>query len=418
MMNKSILDHDKSVFEDSNFQDDSSDENSEIDEMMEVRNQDRENIIPNLKVIPKCIIRVNESTRVNWDLFVMLLATWNCIWIPFEIAFKPDIRTSVYIVVADYIIDFFFFIDIILTFRTTYIKSSTGDEVTEPRKIAIHYLKNRFIIDLLSIFPFDVIMSSYGQIEALNIFGILKVARVLRLGRIIKVLNARQEVKLTLELCNLVFSLILYIHLAGCLWHYIHKDPKNWIPPLDYMFVKTDLYDRDTMYQYWITFYHAVMMLNGNEVGPRTFIQYFFVSIFLVVGMVLNANIFGNMAVLLQEINKKSSRFRGKLDTAKTAMNNLGLPPSFQNKVINYLLYTEGNLDKQREFQLMNDMISPSLKMEIIQSIFHKIVIANPIFGGGNKDLVDQILQTINTDSFLPEDSIIKQDDGGDDLFF
>lgn len=184
------------------------------------------------------------------------------------------------------------------------------------------------------------------------------------------------------------------------------------------MYVKTDLYTRDTLYRYLISFYHSVMMLNGNEVGPRSFIEYVFVSAFLIVGAILNANIFGTMAVLLQEMNKKSSRFRGKLDTAKTAMKNLGLPPLFQNKVINYLLYTEGNLEKQREFLLMKNMISPSLQVEIIRSIFQKIIVGNPIFGGGNKDLIDHVLQTINTMSFLPEDSIVKQDEDGDNLYF
>jgi hypothetical protein len=159
------------------------------------------------------------------------------------------------------------------------------------------------------------------------------------------------------------------------------------------MYVETDLYDRGIYYQYWISFYFSVMMLNGNEVGPRDFTQYVFVSSLLVIGAMLNANIFGNMAVLLQELNKKASRFREKMDTAKTAMKNMGLPSTLQNKVINYLLYTQGNLDKQREFRIMNSLISPSLKMEVIRTIFSQIIILNPIFGGGNEDLVDTVLQ-------------------------
>jgi CRP-like cAMP-binding protein len=106
------------------------------------------------------------------------------------------------------------------------------------------------------------------------------------------------------------------------------------------------------------------------------------------------------------------------MDTAKTAMKNMGLPSTLQNKVINYLLYTQGNLDKQREFSLMNNMISPSLKMEIIRSIFSQVIVTNPIFGGGNEDLIDHVLQSISTRSFLPEDSIIKQDEDGTDLYF
>lgn len=164
----------------------------------------------------KYMLRVNEPRRVNWDLFVMSLATWNCIWIPFEIAFEPPAASSPYIRIINSTIDFFFFLDILLTFRTTYIRGSNGDEVTDPKKIVCHYLKNRFIIDLLSIFPFEIFMVKGRNAAFLNIFGILKVARVLRLGRIINVLNATEDVKLTLKLCNLIFTfLMLYIHLAG-----------------------------------------------------------------------------------------------------------------------------------------------------------------------------------------------------------
>lgn len=240
-MNKSFLDISKSVFEDSNFESDSSEESDQRSDISV--NHERDKIL-------KYIIRVNDPRRVNWDLFVMSLATWNCIWIPFEIAFDPAETESIYIRLTDVIIDFFFFLDIILTFRTTYIKGSNGDEVTQPKKIARHYLKNRFIIDLLSIFPFELLMRGKESLEFLNIFGVVKVARVLRLGNIINVLNAREDIKLTLKLCNLVFSLILYIHLAGCLWHYVHTDTKNWIPPLDYMHAQTDLYERGNLYMY------------------------------------------------------------------------------------------------------------------------------------------------------------------------
>ena len=61
-------------------------------------------------------------------------------------------------VILDYFTDFCFTIDIILTFRTTYIDAKTGEEVIEPRKIAFNYLfKGKFAIDFLSTVPFDTI---------------------------------------------------------------------------------------------------------------------------------------------------------------------------------------------------------------------------------------------------------------------
>ena len=50
-------------------------------------------------------------------------------------------------------------------------------------------------------------------------------------------------------------------------------------------------------------------MLNGNEIGPRTPFQVVFISIILMAGAIINANIFGNMAVIVQDLNKKAQRF-------------------------------------------------------------------------------------------------------------
>ena len=52
--------------------------------------------------------------------------------------------------------DIFFFCDIIVNFRTTYIgKNDTS--VTDPKKIAVRYLRTYFIVDLVAAIPWDVI---------------------------------------------------------------------------------------------------------------------------------------------------------------------------------------------------------------------------------------------------------------------
>ena len=82
----------------------------------------------------RCILRLNDSSRINFDLFVMLFATWNCFAIPFEIAFEPEIAQTFGWILFNTCIDFFFLIDIVITFRTTYLNSS-GDEISDPKMI-------------------------------------------------------------------------------------------------------------------------------------------------------------------------------------------------------------------------------------------------------------------------------------------
>lgn len=87
-------------------------------------------------------------------------------------------------------------------------------------------------------------------------------------------------------------------------------------------------------------------MLNGDELGPRTTRALWLISIILLFGAIINANIFGNLAVIIGEMTKKASRFQKKIDTANTAMKNMKIPGKLQANVINYLLYTQANLDK------------------------------------------------------------------------
>lgn len=150
-------------------------------------------------------------------------------------------------------------------------------------------------------------------------------------------------------------------------------------------------------------------MLNGNEIGPRKVISLIFVSFVLILGAMVNANIFGNMAVIIQEMNKKAHRFQEKIDIANTAMKNLKIKKDLQQKVINYLLYTQSNKDQQSELEKFKEMISPSLQIEVTKFIFIDIIKMNSILRDSPEKMVDFVLQNINTILFMPEDYILKQ---------
>ena len=59
----------------------------------------------------------------------MALATFNCFTIPYNVAY--DTQQSTILNVINAIIDFLFFIDILINFRTTYIDIKSGEEVTK-----------------------------------------------------------------------------------------------------------------------------------------------------------------------------------------------------------------------------------------------------------------------------------------------
>jgi hypothetical protein len=138
--------------------------------------------------------------------------------VPVQFAFDPDFAYSYYFIFADLTVNAVFFLDIIISFRTTFIHPTTGKEVVNLYHIATNYLKLRFWADLLATIPFDTIgtllfESSSGSL--LQLFSLLKLVRVLRLGRIISIMKVKDDIKLSLRLLKLIFFLILYLHCLG-----------------------------------------------------------------------------------------------------------------------------------------------------------------------------------------------------------
>lgn len=58
-------------------------------------------------------------------------------------------------------------IDILMNFRTTYVKE--GEVlITSPWKIAVHYLKTYFVVDLVAAIPWDLLASFNSGTEEVS----------------------------------------------------------------------------------------------------------------------------------------------------------------------------------------------------------------------------------------------------------
>jgi hypothetical protein len=65
----------------------------------------------------------------------------------------------------NYSIDFFFFIDIIVNFNSAYIDESY-EVIDDRKKIAKSYLVSWFLIDFLSIVPFELVVTAADHYES------------------------------------------------------------------------------------------------------------------------------------------------------------------------------------------------------------------------------------------------------------
>lgn len=66
--------------------------------------------------------------------------------------------------------DITFIIDIAINFRTTYVNKN-DEVVSAPSKIALHYFRGWFLIDLVAAIPFDLLIAgSSAETDEVNFY--------------------------------------------------------------------------------------------------------------------------------------------------------------------------------------------------------------------------------------------------------
>lgn len=65
-----------------------------------------------------------------------------------------------------------------------------------------------------------------------ELFGIVKLTRVLRLNKVIAFLMVDQDLKSYLKLAKMIFFLAIYLHFFACIWYLLISGNRTWIPPI------------------------------------------------------------------------------------------------------------------------------------------------------------------------------------------
>lgn len=254
------------------------------------------------------MIRQNDSWKFYWDLFILVIAVFNSVFIPLTLSYdeiNETLTNTPFYIFVDTASNFFFMADIIFQMNTTYYDND-GEEIFDKVKIKKHYICGMFLIDFLSSLPIEMILPG----NPLKILNILKIIRVTKLTGIINKMNVDEERKSIYRMLQLIFDMILVMHLVGSLWNAICRSNEMWIPPLDWVHAGKyptiyRVYDTPDSYKYLVNLYNAVLFLGGNEMGPRTDIEIITCTCILVGMAIFNAWLFGDMAVLSEMSGRK-----------------------------------------------------------------------------------------------------------------
>lgn len=146
-------------------------------------------------VLPEYKLHVTETTcgvllhyspfKAFWDWIILILVLYTAVFTPYSAAFlldeHRDLRqrgcgyTCNPLNVADLMVDVLFIVDIVINLRTTYVDQNDA-VVTQQSRIAKHYIKGWFPIDLFAAIPFDLLMFRSGSDEV-RVCSLLRIIR-------------------------------------------------------------------------------------------------------------------------------------------------------------------------------------------------------------------------------------------------
>uniref|UniRef100_A0A4W6BLM9 Potassium voltage-gated channel subfamily H member 7 n=1 Tax=Lates calcarifer TaxID=8187 RepID=A0A4W6BLM9_LATCA len=330
-------------------------------------------VLPEYKLqtprIDKWTILHYSPFKAVWDWLILLLVIYTAIFTPYSAAFllndieEQKRRECGYscspLNVVDLIVDIMFIVDILINFRTTYVNINE-EVVSHPAKIAIHYFKGWFLIDMVAAIPFDLLIFGSGSDETTTLIGLLKTARLLRLVRVARKLDRYSEYgAAVLMLLMCIFALIA--HWLACIWYAIGNVEKpylehkiGWLDNLGVSIGKKYNYSDPSsgpsikdkyVTALYFTFSSLTSVGFGN-VSPNTNSEKIFSICVMLIGSLMYASIFGNVSAIIQRLYSGTARYHLQMLRVKEFIRFHQIPNPLRQRLEEYFqhawTYTNG----------------------------------------------------------------------------
>ncbi|XP_076256580.1 potassium voltage-gated channel seizure isoform X4 [Rhynchophorus ferrugineus] len=384
--------------------------------------------------------------KAVWDWIILILVMYTAIFTPYVAAFllgEPDFnnrKNKKYsedpIVIIDLIVDVTFIIDILINFRTTYV-SGNDEIISDPGKIAIHYLKGWFLIDLVAAVPFDLLFfgSNTDELgldkdETTTLIGLLKTARLLRLVRVARKIDRYSEYGAAVLLL-LMATFALIAHWLACIWYAIGNAER---PVLHSKIGWLDILANDTNQQYlpngtggpsiksryvtalYFTFTSLTSVGFGN-VAPNTDAEKIFTICVMLVGSLMYASIFGNVSAIIQRLYSGTARYHTQMLRVREFIRFHQIPNPLRQRLEEYFqhawTYTNG-IDMNSVLKGFPECLQADICLHLNRNLLQNC----GVFEGASPGCLRALTLKFKTTHAPPGDTLVHRGDVLTSLYF
>ncbi|XP_068434168.1 potassium voltage-gated channel subfamily H member 6a [Clinocottus analis] len=400
-------------------------------------------VLPEYKLqaprIHKWTILHYSPFKAVWDWVILLLVIYTAIFTPYSAAFllneveEERRRTCGYtcnpLNVVDLVVDVMFIVDILINFRTTYVNHN-DEVVSHPGRIAQHYFKGWFLIDIVAAVPFDLLIFRTGSEEpqTTTLIGLLKTARLLRLVRVARKLDRYSEYGAAV-LFLLMCTFALIAHWLACIWYAIGNVERTgsarigglkigWLDNLAEQIGKqyndSDPASGPSIKDKYVTAlyftFSSLTSVGFGNVSPNTNPEKIFSICVMLIGSLMYASIFGNVSAIIQRLYSGTARYHTQMLRVKEFIRFHQIPGGLRQRLEEYFQhawsYTNG-IDMNAVLKGFPECLQADICLHLNRTLLQNC----KAFKGANKGCLRALAMRFKTTHAPPGDTLVHSGD-------
>ncbi|KAI4566678.1 hypothetical protein MJG53_015355 [Ovis ammon polii x Ovis aries] len=353
----------------------------------------------------RCLLLHYSVPKAVWDGLILLATFYVAVTVPYNVCFSGDDDTPItsrHTLVSDIAVEMLFILDIILNFRTTYV-SQSGQVVSAPRSIGLHYLATWFFVDLIAALPFDL----------LYVFNIT-----------VKLERYSQCSAVVLTLLMSVFALLA--HWMACVWYVIGRremeanDPLLWDigwlhelgKRLEVPYVNGSAGGPSRRSAYIAALYFTLSSLTSvgfGNVCANTDAEKIFSICTMLIGALMHAVVFGNVTAIIQRMYSRRSLYHSRMKDLKDFIRVHRLPRPLKQRMLEYFQTTwavNSGIDANELLRDFPDELRADIAMHLNREILQL-----PLFGAASRGCLRALSLHIKASFCAPGEYLLRRGD-------